>query len=207
VSRGLLSDVLLGAALMSSVGACSEDIGHKFVRPAANQLVFGETTEQQVIDLEGAPTRLQLVSSHKLLQKKPFPIADIDGPESLLNYRFSTNPIGAPQTQEWAAYVFVRHRLCEWNFESDEPALSTDFDLGRARALHRGMSRDDVRALMGEPTGRGVYPCVPQAGSEHWIYDYTRTTIWRTVSRTADILFDSSGRIADLRIYAHDTAS
>ena len=64
--------------------------------------------------------------------------------------------------------------LLYWNF--DQPP----FDLARLKRLHEGMSREEVRTILGEPSGR-----------DDTAWHYSRPFAWPVVH----VRFDASGKL------------
>ncbi len=136
-----------------------------FKTPAADQLLLGSTSKQQVLELLGPPHKQNdyIDSSNGIITET-------------LTYNGRDPEAEAESVSEDVLMMkslslkFYRDILVGKNYGSTHKADSTDFDFAKAITIKKGFSKAQVLALMGTPTGEYIYPVIEQEG--HYVYAY-----------------------------------
>jgi len=170
------------------------------------RLVFGQTTENEIVALNGEPTQwiaadLKWNGMSTLTPLNPAPV---EGVQDSLRYEYLTRPLGDAHGVKVGLFLFRSHRLCGTVFSSDIAGVSTAFDLAQARMIQKGMSREAVRAVLGSPGGMAVFPCIRDRGDILWRYSYQHLTDRLNVSRHLVVLFGTDGHVQDTTLDSSD---
>ena len=181
-------------------------MGHDFARIDPQHLVFGQTTESEIVALNGEPTQwtAQDAKWNTIPAPTPFSSAPVAGLEDNLRYEYLKRSLDDADGGKVGLFFFKNHRLCATTFSSDIADASTAFDMGQARVIRKGMSREAVRAALGEPSGMSVFPCVRDRDDTIWRYSYQHLTNRRNVSRHLMVLFDDGGHVQDISLDSND---
>ena len=211
--------VSLVTGLLLIVSACTS--GRDFVRPDPSQLVLGQTTVADVTGKIGPPTSRQVrqnlnpapVAERRDNPNPGFKPASVAGTIESLIYRYSV--ASAPgivvgpmkSSSRLLLLYFWNDRLIFYSFNSGFSADSTNFDEQKAISFVKGQTTlSDVIRELGRPSGEGIYPYVAAEGARILVYRHVSTessgllpSATESVTRykTAQFLFDSSGRLMD----------
>lgn len=180
--------------------------GRDFAKPAADTIAPGTTTRAEILGKFGEPYRQSsLVRSDATgaaQPASPVALAPIGGTFASLTYvyadRSATLLYGGPPTAKSVTFIFWNDTLVGYNYISNFDADSSNFDESRIGALEKGKSlKPDVVALLGQPTGRRIYPLIRDNGNEVFIYEYVALTRGERRTKTLGIIFTSDGAVAD----------
>lgn len=212
-----LTSVVGGFLLI--VSGCSS--GRDFARPDPSQLVLGQTTIADITGKIGPPTSRQVrqnlnpapVAERRDNPNPGFKPASVAGTIESLVYRYSVTSapgivVGPMKSSSRLLLLyFWNDRLIFYSFNSGFSADSTNFDEQKALSFIKGQTTlSDVIRELGRPSGEGIYPYVSAEGTRTLVYRYVSTessgllpTATESVTRykTAQFLFDSSGRMMD----------
>ncbi len=97
---------------------------------------------------------------------------------------------------------FRNNLLVGYDFYSSFPNDSSNFDANRADAIVKGRTdRAQVVQLLGQPSGRTVFPMVANETDEKYIYDFftVEPSAGTTTRKTLEILFNQAGIVKDTR--------
>ena len=167
--------------VITVLGACT---GKNFVRPSADLIQFGRTTEDQVIAVMGNPQYSQSGKMHGGKNVK------------MLFYGYDAKP-GIVQFGKTAAFFFTDGVLVGHVFESDFPDESTDFDLTKVGNIVENVStRKDVESILGKPSGESIYPTVEDPEGRRLVYRFTG----QNVNKDARFEIDKEGIVRHITV-------
>lgn len=199
--------------------ACSGCVGRNFDPPPAERLILGVTAPADITSLLGEPfeQRARVIAGRAgpgtavisaLLG--PMEPAVADGNYKLLIYTFADAAgaplIGGTAPGRMMAIEFRNERLFYYCRASSFEADSTNFDEAQIGRIEKGKtSRAEVRAILGDPSGRAVYPEIQLVNGERYIYAYAamRPRAQKIERKRLDVVFDGAGLVADLRFVAN----
>jgi outer membrane protein assembly factor BamE (lipoprotein component of BamABCDE complex) len=194
------------------VAACTH--GRDFAKPTPETLALGHTTSAEVESRYGKPYRQSRAIRSDDGERAgyapatPFAPAMTQGAFASFSYLHtdtSTAFYGGTATAKAINFVFWNDTLVSYNYVSTFDDSSSNFDESRIAALKRGeMTRANVIELLGEPTGRAVYPMIRDQGTEAFVYDYVQFDRRERRTKTLVILFGSDGTVQDFRFGSDD---
>ncbi|RJF88136.1 hypothetical protein D3874_14845 [Oleomonas cavernae] len=182
-----------------------------FRLPVPAELVLGQTTEADVIRLYGRADKIQrIVLAYPVDQfLSPLDVASGDRPLSMFRYRHEGQyeSLGILYLKT-ADYLFLDGKLIDYTFQSSFKGEAITFDPLRLESVVKGKTTEaEIVALMGPPTGMGIYPAVRDPGF--------RVLHYRMPARTelplqapassmptifADLLIDRDGKLREIRV-------
>lgn len=151
---------LLLVALTCTLGAC-ESAWPDLRQNPGDSLMLGTTTEDEVIARYGKPVE------HAALTHDGLRIDAI----GYYGRHFFEDPVVVPDSApvSYLTLEFYQGKLVSWSFASVYASDPTNFDIEKAKLIKPGDKSSYVRELIGEPSGRGIYPDSPK-GTEMWHY-------------------------------------
>ena len=156
---------LLMAALSCTLGAC-ESAWPDLRQNPGTSLVLGTTTKDEVIARYGKPV------------ERGAPISEGLRMDAIGYYgrHFFDEPVVVPNSApvSYLTLEFYQGKLVSWSFASVYASDPTNFDIEKAKLIKPGDKSSSVRELIGEPSGRGIYPDSPK-GTEMWHYWFAWT--------------------------------
>ena len=181
--KGIRTALLaIGATLL--LGACAA--GRDFVRPSAEELRIGVTTRDEIVKRYGEPSRTaSVVMNGESVSVVNYAYA------SLAAEAFHPGVTGARS----ASFHFWDGKLVGHQFVSSMKADASYFAKDKAAQVKQGMERAQVLALMGEPSGRMVYPLVEVRDGEGLVYNYTEVRGFTPHRRVLEVVLDRQGRV------------
>ena len=197
-------------ALLAAAGAgCAFKSGRDFVKPIDATLVMGKTTESDVLKLYGKPekeaTHVSSGDEAQPNQGTPSEFAGVivAGAYHSVTYEYMERQppmAGGGIAVRDVNFVFLDGVLVSYNFVSNFPNDSSNFDETKFASLQKGKTTEpEMTALLGAPTGRAIYPGVRTRGNYKLIYSYvTYDPGVRKISNKVLVgLFGADGRLID----------
>src|SRR5258708_39910558 len=112
-------------------------------------------------------------------------------------------PIGGritpPRTM---ALEFWNDRLFYYSLASSFAVESTNFDETQVSKIEKGKtSQRDVRDMLGDPSGRAIYPEIQLMNGEKYVYSYSvvQPREYKAERKRLEILFYAIGIVVDLQ--------
>ena len=164
-------------------------------RPAPGSLILGKTQIGTVIDQFGTPSRRKTLTVRQ---------------RSINSLAYSYLDPGAQAHAKRAESLrglylyFEQGILAGYNYLSSFAEDHTDFDQNLADRLVEGRSRkDQVIALLGEPSGESAYPLAKLKGQTDLVYAYVETILeplgsGKTRTKTLVSSVDGSGVVRNI---------
>lgn len=156
--RWLLHSLLV--ALMCTLCAC-DSAWPDLRQDPGKSLVLGTTSKDEVIARYGQPV------------ERGAPILDGLRIDAIGYYgrHFFDEPVAISGSApvSYLTLEFYQGKLISWQFASVYASDPTNFDIEKAKLIKPGDKSSYVRQLVGEPSGRGMYPDSPK-GMEMWHY-------------------------------------
>jgi hypothetical protein len=155
----------LGAlvVLLVALGGCA---GRDFTRPPADTLTLGKTTEAEVRQRFGDPSRQGTVVRNGETMKS-------------LNYGYASGAgslVGGLTPSRGMGFYVWNDALVGHEFTSSFDADTTDFDATKVQQIRRGETTEAaVTALLGPPAGAYIYPMIPDKAARALVYLYSQT--------------------------------
>jgi len=198
-------------ALAPAIAACVP-IGQDFRRPDEGNMLFGETTPQEVTGAYGNPRRQKSwgrtddVLASELSSPQPFGAARGTGTMRELYYyhqnRMADATASGVEASKSVYFWFFNDRLVGYLAHSSFLDDSTLFDEAKARAIVPWKSlRDDVFRSLGPPSGIRVYPLVAREGQEvltYFAFEFDRGSNETRVKRL-HVLVNALGVVENTR--------
>lgn len=169
--------------------------GRSFVAPDKDELVPGVTTEEQVRTRMGPPI---LVDSLVLDGNSYAQWTYTYGSRSS-----SSAHVAGTMPLRGMNILFRSGILTGYNAWSSYKESSTDFDEGKVESLSKGsMTRGDVVALLGPPSGVYAHPLVKSPTQAGLTYTYMHLTKGRTYTKHLLVVLDAQDRVVDVQYNA-----
>jgi hypothetical protein len=155
----------LGLALW--VAGCA---GRDFVRPSADSLRLGKTTYAEIVARFGSPYREGTMLKNEHIVKT-------------ISYAYSTKLGESPAVSgitpaRATGFYFVDLVLVGHEFTSSFEKDHTDFDETKITQIKKGeTTKDQVIALIGQPTGTYIFPLVQRKDENGLVYLYSQTRV------------------------------
>ena len=193
---------LLSLLLCLAMCGCSVVVNTEFVRPDQAGLVLGSSTEADLLRVEGAPqTETVTTVSYNGGDHPQFGWAKGAARRyDLLGYNVARrNNFTGQASGRTAQFLLADGRLYGWQYQSSDPAASTDFDETAAQTLlgPGDATRARLVALLGPPGGLRLYPLTSAPGMSvaSWAFIGPNKATGKRVAKSVDILFGSDDRI------------
>ena len=187
----------LGVALLATAILSGCSAGTDFKRPDAATFQLGRTTEKEIRDRFGEPRSQATIQAN-------------DRTIKILRYAYAE---AAPYVEKVPAramvYSFHEGTLVGFDYSSSFSSDKTDFDDSVLGQIRRGeTTQDQIRGLLGPPTGQFIYPStIVSTPDQHaYHYSYSRTDKppiggpLKTVIKELAIIFDSRGIVTDTKL-------
>ncbi|MGE5465606.1 MAG: hypothetical protein ACM3RQ_00370 [Methanocella sp.] len=151
--------------------------GRDFPRPTEQDLKLGQTSKVEVIGKYGPPKEERTVTMKLKAPdaKEPDPNAE----SGLLTRAFYSfvdprgDAIDGVSPQRAAYFWFWNDKLISYHYLSSFKQDSTDFPTDAITKIERGKSTEsEVRALLGQPSGYGIYPETKYPEDRSLVYAY-----------------------------------
>lgn len=200
---------LFVAIVALSLSACVT--GGGFPPPTEADLRIGQTTIAEVVQRFGPPySRTRVANSAAVVNAAPgdprptgMRPAAVDGVIERLTYAHSASS----SSGRIMALTFWNDRLVFRNFISSIESESTNFDEGKIGQIRRGATTaSDLVALLGRPSGHGVYPAVANPGNRLIVYQFVQINPQNrsVLFKRFDVLVDSRDIVVDYPLRAVD---
>jgi outer membrane protein assembly factor BamE (lipoprotein component of BamABCDE complex) len=147
------------AAVMLLSACATTTFGTNFDSKAALALVPGKTSKEDVAKAVGPLPTMQMYTAKKDAADK-----ELANPMVVeyASYYFSDNLAPAAKTglraSRHLAVNFIDAKLVNYRLSNNFKDEGTDFDETKVGAVSKGMAEADVIAILGQPSGRSVYP-------------------------------------------------
>ena len=144
--------------------------GRDFVRPSADSLQLGKTTYAELVARYGSPYREGTMLKNQQIVKT-------------ISYAYSTGLgesayVSGVTPARATGFYFVDLVLVGHEFASSFQRDQTDFDETRTTQIKKGESTEtQVIDLMGQPTGRYIFPLVQRKDEHGLVYLYSQTRV------------------------------
>jgi hypothetical protein len=156
---------LLGALalVLAALGGCA---GRDFTRPPADTLALGKTTEPEIRQRFGDPSRQGIVMRNGETMKS-------------LSYGYASGAgslAGGLTPSRGMGFYFWNGALVGHEFTSSFDTDTTDFDAAKVAQIRKGETTEsEVTALLGPPPGAYIYPMIPDKAARGLVYLYAQT--------------------------------
>jgi len=166
--------------------------GTNFVRVTNDELILGQTTQQQVKSRLGSPYREGVVvKNDQQLKTASYAYAASD-----------TAAEGAIAARSQGFYFF-NEQLVGYEFTSSWKEDSTDFDSGKVSQIKKGEStKTDVMRLLGTPGGKYIYPVIPNNSEEavNYLYQQGKGTVFnlKFLQKLLVVTFSKQGVVTNV---------
>lgn len=185
---------------LAAVGCTS---GRDFTRPAADSLSLGTVTRADILAAYGRPDRqlTRVVAAPAADNGSSSAQAPAMGALTSLFYSYE-EPLGVawagpPPHQKLLKFDFANDRLFSYSYLSNFERDSSDFDEAKMAALANGVTtKGDVLSLLGEPSGRAVFPAL-LPGDERYVYQFVDATRGERLVKRLELVFDDDGVLRD----------
>ncbi|GAC1622382.1 MAG: hypothetical protein NVS9B10_06270 [Nevskia sp.] len=193
--------------LTGLLSGCAAEI--PLVKPSPALLTFNVTNPDQVITIYGDPgfktTEILTASEPQRPGQGPFDPLRVAGWYEQLSYRRDDQSglrlFGDARTTV-LGFRFFRDKLVGYYALNTVDDVRAGPDEAKLASLVKGRStQQDVLALLGQPTGRYVYPVIARAGDEMLTYEHVaqgRDGKYEA-KKFLQVLFDAEGRLVDYR--------
>ena len=160
--------------------------GTDFVRPTDAQLRLGATTKEEVLKQFGDPrSKGSAIVSGESVDSMSYAYAAF-GAEP-----HSPGVTGARSIE----FVFWKDKLVAHQFNSSMKADATYFPKDNAAQVKQGMTRQQVLQLMGEPSGRAIFPVISERDGDGMLYQYVEVRGFTPHLRKLVVELDAQGRV------------
>jgi hypothetical protein len=200
--------LFLCVAMSYLVAGCT--MGRDFVRPSAANVQLGATTRAEVIAAYGQPFQQSQRTSADTSVMPGIALTKFDpavenGTFATLGYVFSDRTkqfwVGGAPTSKVMVFNFWNDKLFSYGFFSGFEHDSTNFDESKASALKPGETTvTEALQLLGEPSGRSIYPAIQSREEAKYNYSYTEISGGERRAKRLELLFGSNGRLVDYRL-------
>jgi hypothetical protein len=189
------------ALALLALAAASCATGRDFARPAADALPLGITTRADILAAYGKPDRqlVRVVSAPEGGSGAGARDAPTMGALTSLFYTYEDQaPFGSGERrQKLLKFDFANDRLFAYSFLSNIPRDSSDFDEVRMTGLANGVTtKDEVRALFGEPSGRAMFPAL-LPGDERYVYQFVDAADGEKLLKRLELVFGEDDVLRD----------
>lgn len=152
--------ILLAAIL----NGCNMIVGTAFIKPTAQMLVLGKTTESEVYQHIGQPYSLGSIKG-----KSGLSVTD-----ALYWYGTSGSGYGADEVlpRRTLNVFFYKNVLVGYTYSSSYKEDNTNFDESKIDRIKQGQMKGDVTEILGEPSGYTTYPLNDSLHLKSLVYSY-----------------------------------
>ncbi len=200
---------LRAAILLTLSTAGCVTLNTDFVRPENTHLVVGQSTEGDVIAAEGAPVTQRVTTAAARFPDRPgFNWAPGAARHyDNLYYTYAQRGSG-PAFIRAAEFLLADGRLCGWDYLSDDPTRSSDFDVPAAQRL-LGLGKPSLSELVGvigPASGTRVYPLTSSATIHQYNWNYLGLdkASGKRVEKTVQVLVGPDDKITTFYISQTD---
>ena len=197
---------LAAAGLAALATACST--GANFPAAKARDFVLGVTTKQDVIETFGKPQKEEVQTQRKDIGGK-----DLASSMVLSSFYYDyTEPPGAHavgSSRPWRrAFLYFRDdKLVGYFQTSNFTADATKFNVDQVGSLQKGKTTEkDVLAVLGQPSGRGMYPLALDERGRALFYNFSVPERGSVVSQQARVFLSADGVVQDFSVTADSKA-
>lgn len=201
--------VVVGFAL--ALAGCAG--GQDFQRPQVASLTPGTTTEAEVVAAFGPPLEQQqtiapIPTAEQLADvKSPFGGVPTAGTYRKINYHYKESQAFGVRSFKDLYFIFLDGKLIQYDYASNIPGASSKFDESQIANIKRGVTtRQQVIAMLGEPSGQSVYPMVRDKGVVLLSYTFIDFDNGEMFNRKNDVivsllevLIGADGKVTDFR--------
>lgn len=193
--------------LVLLTAACGS-VGRDFPAPANDELTLGQMKPAEAFKRFGEPFRKSVVASSggnlnvQATDERPASLrpAAVEGVTQVWTYTYSVS-----SGSRSMLLIFWNDRLVFYNVASNFTDQSTNFEEGKVSQTRRGSTTyADVVALLGKPSGQGVFPVVATRGHRLVVYQYGKASSeTRTVAfKRLELALDARDVVVDYYLYA-----
>ena len=183
---------MVGASIAAT--ACFT-VGTSFQAPKVSEAQLGRMTDRELLSSLGPDAGRPSSVTRRGVRMDCY---EFD------SYKAGFSAVGKGLAGRSAEYCFAKGVLVGYIVTSNLSEDSTDFDLGKARTIARGMTRAQVIGLLGNPAGAAIAPIAELDGGIQLRYSYTgyhgTLTMQKDVLKDAFIELDSTGTVLTSRI-------
>lgn len=177
--------LLIGTALLTT--GCATN----FVKPAQNALTIGKSNSEEVKKLVPGSSYKQVVTVN-------------NEQVSTFTYQYMFNNVfyGSIIPHRSLIYSFFNDVLVGEEFNSSYEEEKTEFDIKKVAEIRKGQTLDQVIAIMGNPSGKIVYPLISDKAGSGIVYAYSYTRFVPIYSPTTShlliIAFDQNNVVTNI---------
>ncbi|ULU26798.1 hypothetical protein DYST_03746 [Dyella terrae] len=162
-------------------------VGVNFTKPADDRLVVGASKEADVLAELGKPNfKSAKVVNGESLTMDTYAYAVGGSADGVL-------PGVTPARS--LAVVFKDGLLVEKEYTSSFKTDATLFDVDKAKSIKPGMAMEEVKALLGNPSGEAVYPITSSQTSRGVLYSFTETKGFKSQRNMLLVEIDRDDRV------------
>jgi hypothetical protein len=162
-------------------------------QPDPAELVFGETTRDEIRERFGKPLRIETLTMGDYEVELLY-FATLGG-ESIFD---------ETEAARLAYFYFLDGKLIGHEYSSTVKEDATFFEAGQAQQIRKGMRREEVLQAMGPPHGAYRYPLIEEQDGEAMVYFYFEDRDWEFQNRLLLAVADPKGQIVRTRFSSTD---
>jgi len=184
---GRKANLILVFFVILFVTSCA---GRNFVRPEPESLILGKTSHQEIINRFGKPYQEGTeLKNEKTVKTMSYAYATVGG-----------SPLFTGVTPARAmGFYFLDETLVGYEFLSSFKEDNSYFDVDNINKIKKNeTSRDQVIELMGQPSGRYLYPLIKNKDNKAIVYSYTHSKGNRSYHQLLVISLDNNGIVTDV---------
>lgn len=197
--------------VIAALGLSACGIGRDFPPPTDADLRLGQTTIVEAVQRFGEPFRRTVVANSAAgvntaaSDERPAGLrpAAVEGVTQALGYVYVADSANTRSM----LLTFWNDRLIFHNFVSSFANQSTDFDEAKISQIRRGATtHSDLVALLGRPSGVGVYPVVAARGNRLVVYQFSQVNRQNhsVLYKRFEVLVDARDIVVDYYLRAVD---
>lgn len=168
--KALFGACTLATALLLT-GCASPTTGINFNGKAVSSLVLGTTTKDEVVKTVGPLDKTEVFTAKKDGAGKDLPNPIV---VEYADYYFTDNSATAAEKNmratRYLTVFFIDSKLASYRLSSNFSGEGTNFDEAKVSKVSKGMAESDVIAMMGQPSGRAMYPFAREVGGTTMTY-------------------------------------
>lgn len=174
-----IKTILIAGVIALTTGCAGQQ---SFVKPAPDRLRLGVSSEAQIVAAVGKPTETsEAVVNGETVKFVAYRYRDGTDNRSVLYSLHNDKMVGEE---------------LDSNYDED----STKFDTVAIRDVKVGMSKEQVLAIMGKPSGHIQWPRIADKAGEGFVYTHTSSTYLVMVTSFITYLvyvdFDANGKVS-----------
>lgn len=191
-------------ALAASLGGCAT-FGKNFPADKAQNFELGRTAKKEILAQFGAPQREKTFTARKDISGAELPDSVI---VQVLDYYYQDNAssdgaLSGVRPGRWANIYLVNDKLAGYYIGSSFKSDSTDFEPSRASAIVKNKTTEaEVIAMLGRPSGRGIYPMAHSPSGHSFFYNTTLRNhpAGSITTKSLSVQFSQDGVVEDFSV-------